>query len=80
MVGVEKLEVGDVLHGEINGVELRVLGFPTEETVMGTQQMIRLEIIGNTSPAFNHHLSQIMHSRYTVIRDNQIIKAKEEQL
>lgn len=80
MVGVEKLEVGDILHGEMNGVDLKVLGFPTEETIMGTQQLIRLKIVGNNSPAFNHSLSRIMHSRYTVIRGNQKIKSKEAQL
>lgn len=77
MVGVEKLEVGDILHGEMNGVELEVLGFPTEETIMGTQQNIRLKIKGNNSPAFNHSLSRIMHSHYTVIRGNQVFKEKE---
>lgn len=65
MIGIE-LEVGDILIGKINEVELKVINFKEEETISGTTKLIVFDYQGKklTEP-----YARILKSGFKVIRD-----------
>lgn len=74
MVGVEKLEVGDVLIGNINGCKLVVLGFHIESGIKDSQ-MVDVKIL-NDGKKTTLPLTRVMHSHFDVCRGSEIYKEK----
>ena len=72
-----KLQVGDILRGKINKVELLVKGFTTEETINGISTQIVLEDMNFTKGAvYIESLERIMRSQFDVIRECEYFECK----